>query len=176
LDSHQPLPFACVDIWHASPDAKYDYHEADPNVKFEYKNELNKHGQSSHFDYRGRLITDERGRYEYETVKPVPYFDPDDSTWRCPHIHYYVQASGYKSVVTQLYFKGEDKNEIGENSLFRLSKHISLFHTLLDHHIDESTTIELQPVEYSRADGSKFPYLKGEFDVIMAANSSEGEH
>jgi protocatechuate 3,4-dioxygenase beta subunit len=120
LDTHQPLAFACIDIWQASPETKYDYHEVDPDVKFEYKNELNTHGRSSNFNYRARLITDEQGRYEYETVKPAAYFDPDDSTWRCPHIHYYVQASGYKPVVTQLYFKGEERNNTGINSLFRL--------------------------------------------------------
>ncbi len=124
MDTRRPLPFVLIDIWHTSPEAQYDYHEADPNVKFEYKEELNTHGVSSHFDYRARLITDEQGRYEYETVKPSAYFDPDDSTWRCPHIHYYVQASGYKSVITQLYFKGEDKNNIGMNSLFRLRQRI----------------------------------------------------
>ncbi len=119
MDTRRPLPFVLIDIWHTSPEAQYDYHEADPNVKFEYKEELNTHSRSSHFDYRARLITDEQGRYEYETVKPSSYFDPDDSTWRCPHIHYYVQASGYKPVTTQLYFKGEEKNDIGMNSLFQ---------------------------------------------------------
>jgi protocatechuate 3,4-dioxygenase beta subunit len=49
-------------------------------IKFECKNELNTHSLSSHFNYRTRIITDEQGRYEFETVKPVPYFDPDDST------------------------------------------------------------------------------------------------
>ena len=51
--------------------------------------------------------------------------------------------------------------------------HVIIFHILLDRHIDESTTIELQSVEYPRADGSKFAYFKGEFDVILAANSPE---
>lgn len=113
LDTRRPVPFASIDIWHTSAQAEYDYHEKDPNVKFEYKEELNTHGQSAHFDYRARLITDEQGRYEFETVKPVPYFDTDTSRWRCPHIHYYVQAQGYKPLVTQIYFQGEDKNDIG---------------------------------------------------------------
>jgi protocatechuate 3,4-dioxygenase beta subunit len=119
LETRRPLSFACIDIWQASPEASYDYHEADPNVKFEYKNELNTHGLSAHFDYRARLITDEQGRYEYETVKPSAYFDRDDSRWRCPHIHYYVQASGYKPLITQLFFKGEEINDKGIYSLFR---------------------------------------------------------
>lgn len=119
MDTRRPLPFVSIDIWHASPEAQYDYHEADPNIQFKYKEELNTHGLSAHFDYRARLITDEQGRYEYETLKPPPYFDPEDSTWRCPHIHYYVQASGYKQLVTQLYFKGEEKNDIGKNQMLK---------------------------------------------------------
>ena len=115
LDTRQTLPFSCIDIWQTSPKGQYDYHEADPDVKFEYKNELNTHGRSTNFDYRGRLITDEQGQYEFETVKPVAYYDEDRSRWRCPHIHYYVQASGYKPVVTQLYFKGEEKNNTGNS-------------------------------------------------------------
>jgi catechol 1,2-dioxygenase len=119
LDTRRPLPFVCIDIWHAAPNGKYDYHESDPNVTVEYKNELNTHGLSSNYDYRARLITDEQGRYEYETVKSPSYYDTSRLLWRCPHIHYYVQASGYKPLVTQLFFKGGENNDIGMKSLFR---------------------------------------------------------
>ncbi|CAM6005318.1 unnamed protein product [Sphagnum balticum] len=142
LDTRQPIPFASMDIWQTSSEAQYDYHEPDPNIKYEYKEELNTHGLSSHFDYRARLVTDEQGRYEYETVKPPPYFYTDNMAWRCPHIHYYVQSPGYKPLVTQVYFKGEDKNDV---------------------------------VEYERSDGSKFTYLKGEFDIVVAPESQEKE-
>ena len=168
LDTRRPIRFASIDIWHASPEAQYDYHEVDPSVKYPYKEEVNKHGRSSHFDYRSRLVTDEQGQYEYETVKPVPYFDGEDSTWRCPHIHYYVQASGYKPLITQLYFKGEEKNDIGMKNTSLLRRSSSF--CLVDHHIDESTTIELESIECQRSDASKLNYLQGEFDVIMATN------
>lgn len=113
LDTRLPLPFACIDIWHASAQGEYDYHEDDPNAIYEYKEEVNTHGRASQFDYRGRLITDEQGRYEFETVKPAPYFIIESDRWRCPHIHYYAQAVGYQPVITQLYFRGEDKNDTG---------------------------------------------------------------
>lgn len=114
LDTRRSIPFACIDVWHASAQGHYDYHEDDPNRVYEYIEELNTHGRSAQFDYRGRLVTDEEGRYEFETVKPAPYFIRETSKWRCPHIHYYVQAPGYQPLVTQLYFKGEEKNDIGE--------------------------------------------------------------
>jgi len=64
LNTRRPLAFVCINVWHASSEARYDYHEVDLNVKFEYKNELTTHGRSSHFDHQARSITDERGRYE----------------------------------------------------------------------------------------------------------------
>ena len=113
LDTRRPLPFVCMDIWHASAQGQYDYHEDDPNMVYEYKEEMNKHGRASRFDYRGRLVTDEHGQYEFETVKPASYLIEESNRWRCPHIHYYVQAIGYHPVITQLYFKGEDNNDTG---------------------------------------------------------------
>jgi protocatechuate 3,4-dioxygenase beta subunit len=66
LNTRRPLAFVCINVWHASSEALYDYHEVDLNVKFEYKNELTTHGRSSHFDYRARRMTDEQGQYEYK--------------------------------------------------------------------------------------------------------------
>ena len=38
-----------------------------------------------------------------------------DATWRCPHIHFYVTKDSFKSLVTQLYFEGGEKNEIDQH-------------------------------------------------------------
>lgn len=52
------------------------------------------------------MLTDEEGRYEYETIHPGAYrIGPQ--TWRPPHIHYLVRAAGYQTLVTQLYFRGD---------------------------------------------------------------------
>jgi protocatechuate 3,4-dioxygenase beta subunit len=143
----KPLPFATIDIWQTSVDAEYDYYEPD-QLTHPYREELNEHGKAREFLYRARLITDEHGNYEYETLKPKPYFDPDDSTWRTSHIHYYVQSRGYKPLVTQMYFAGEDKNKI-------------------DRHIRPQLIVTLQEV-VREFHGQKFKYYTGHFDLTLA--------
>ena len=142
-----PLPLSSLDIWQTSTDSEYDYYEKDGR-KHEYKEQINLHGASRNYDYRVRMSSDEHGRYEFETVKPPPYFDEDDGTWRCPHIHYYVQSPGHVPLVTQLYFHGEPKNDV-------------------DTHIDPSRTIQLQRREHVRKDGTTFVYFVGNFDIVL---------
>jgi len=141
-ESGEPLPFATMEFWQTSPDAEYDYFEPD-GVKRPYLEEYNMHGAAKEYLFRARTVTDENGVYEFHSKMPVPYFDPDDSTWRCPHIHYHVQKQGYVALVTQLYFEGEDKNDT-------------------DAHIDASRTIKL---EHSIRNNTEF--LAGRFDVVL---------
>lgn len=71
--------------------------------------------RSRKFEYRTRLLTDHEGRFEVETQRPAPYYDPDDvcehtetataclCAWRCPHIHVYVQpTSRHKLLISQV--------------------------------------------------------------------------
>jgi protocatechuate 3,4-dioxygenase beta subunit len=52
---------------------------------------------------RGYMRTDEQGRYEYSTIKPAPY--PNN---RIPaHIHYMVNAPGYKERIFEIVFEGD---------------------------------------------------------------------
>jgi catechol 1,2-dioxygenase len=58
---------------------------------------------------RTRVLTDETGYYEYETIHPGAYkIGPD--AWRPSHVHYLVRKAGYATLVTQLYFKGDKFN------------------------------------------------------------------
>lgn len=98
FDSRKPLAGAVIDIWQANAKGRYDNDDpANPPKKGEFAN-------------RCRLITDEQGYYEYETIRPGRYkIGPD--RWRPSHIHYCVRAAGYRSLVTQLYFKGDPMND-----------------------------------------------------------------
>jgi protocatechuate 3,4-dioxygenase beta subunit len=53
------------------------------------------------YRYRGKANVDKSGTYRFESVIPGHY--PDKSRV-CQHVHYLVQAPGYKPLVTQLYF------------------------------------------------------------------------
>jgi catechol 1,2-dioxygenase len=97
LDTRKPLSMAMLDIWQASATGRYDNDDPNkPPVKDVFVN-------------RARLLTDEDGYYEYETVHPGRY-QIGENAWRPSHIHYYVRATGYKPLVTQLYFKGDPMN------------------------------------------------------------------
>ena len=100
-DTKKPLANARLDIWQANHDGRYDNDDPrSPPKKDEFK-------------YRARLLTDENGYYEYETIHPGRY-KVGRELWRPSHIHYFVHHPGYKSLVTQLYFKGDPCNEKDE--------------------------------------------------------------
>ena len=80
----RPLKGALLDVWQADHKGSYD---------------------NAGFLLRGKLYTDDEGRYTLRTVKPLYYGEPGDM--RPAHIH--VKASSGKSPIltTQLYFKGD---------------------------------------------------------------------
>src|SRR5207237_1991392 len=93
-DTHKPLPNTVIDIWQANQQGRYDNDDPkNPPAANVFKN-------------RARLITDEQGYYEYETIHPGAYrIGPN--AWRPPHIHYMVRHPNYRQLVTQLYFRGD---------------------------------------------------------------------
>ena len=58
------------------------------------------------FNFRGKIITDENGNYNLETIIPGKYLN--GSQYRPSHIHLKVQAEGYDELVTQIYFQGDE--------------------------------------------------------------------
>src|SRR5262245_6755200 len=97
FDTKKPLAGVVLDIWQADTDGRYDNDDPKkPPAKGVYVN-------------RARVLTDETGYYEYETIHPGPYqIGPD--AWRPAHIHYLVRKAGYANLITQLYFKGDKFN------------------------------------------------------------------
>ncbi len=89
-----------IDIWQADHQGHYDHDDpAHPPAATLFKN-------------RARLVTDENGYYEYETIHPGAY-QIGANTWRPPHIHYWVRKPGapYRALVTQLYFQGDQHQQ-----------------------------------------------------------------
>ncbi len=91
--SKKPLANATLDLWQVDNQTR-DY----SNGGGDFKN-------------RARLLTDENGAYEFETVHPVPY-QPNPNMWRSPHVHFIATAAGHKRLVSELFFKGDEKQEI----------------------------------------------------------------
>jgi protocatechuate 3,4-dioxygenase beta subunit len=91
--SKRAIPDCLLDVWQANADGHYDNEDADhPPPPRSFVN-------------RARLHCDEHGYYELETIFPGPY-RMDTTTWRSPHLHFLVRATGFKSLVTQLFFAG----------------------------------------------------------------------
>ena len=103
--SGQPVAGAVIDVWHSTPDGKYSgIHDGIP-MEF----------------YRGKLVTDDDGNYEVQSILPVPYQIPNTGptgallethleyhSWRPAHIHYWVHADGLRDLISQAYFEGGD--------------------------------------------------------------------
>jgi len=101
FDTKKPLSGVILDIWQADVDGRYDNDDPNkPPAKGVYIN-------------RTRVTTDETGYYEYETIHPGAY-KTGPTSWRPSHIHYLVRKSGYTTLVTQLYFKGDKFNAADE--------------------------------------------------------------
>jgi protocatechuate 3,4-dioxygenase beta subunit len=95
FDTKKPLPGAAIDLWHCDVHGNYSTDDGE-------------------FKYRARIITSETGAYEYETIHPVVYNQNGDL--RSPHIHYRVTSPGYRTLVTQVFFQGDPKQN--EDRLF----------------------------------------------------------
>lgn len=93
-----PIKGAVVEIWQACVSGRYN-HPSDTS-----DNQLDEN-----FQYFGRVITNEKGEYLFKTIKPGTYLASE--TWiRPPHIHFKVSLRGYKELVTQSYFAGDELN------------------------------------------------------------------
>jgi protocatechuate 3,4-dioxygenase beta subunit len=121
-DSKQPLTDARLEVWHADAAGQYS---------------MDKRG-----DYRARLLADESGYYEFETIHPFQY-QLGPNRWRSPHIHFMIAASGYKTLVTQLFFDGDPMQD--DDFLFREELKM--------------------PVERRQVEGKELEVVK--FDIVM---------
>jgi len=131
FDTRRPLGNAVLDIWQANAQGRYD--NDDPR----------RPPAANVFLNRTRLITDDNGYYEFETIHPGPY-RIDQKTWRPSHIHYWIRRTGYRELVTQLYFRGDE-------------------HQKTDAWIKQSLIIDLR--EQRR---NNVVYKTGTFDIVLA--------
>ena len=136
LDTRRPLAGAVLDIWQADTHGRYDNDDRrNPPKKGVFKN-------------RARVVADERGNYEYETILPGRYLLGPER-WRPRHIHYLVRHPGYRTLVTQLYFKGDPHNRT-------------------DPFIKRSLVIDTREVKTPTG-----AYRKGHFDIVLGKGKEQ---
>ena len=129
-DTKRPLSGVVIDVWQANAKGRYD--NDDPK----------KPPKAGVYRYRARLVTDGNGFYELETILPGRY--KNGASFRPAHIHYMVRKRGYRTLVTQLYFKGDPHNDS-------------------DPFIKKSLIIDLQGREAAAG-----AYRSGSFDIVLA--------
>lgn len=130
-DTGKPLPMATLDIWQANENGRYD--NDDPKAP----------PAAGVYLLRARLVTNEDGYYEYETIHPGAY-QIGPKAWRPAHIHYWVEALGYQKLVTQMYFQGDPHNKT-------------------DDFIRDSL---IMPVNSAKSNGQAYEVVK--FDIVLA--------
>jgi len=99
----EPVRGAIVDVWQADEDGFYDVQVRgleEPRA-------------------RGVLHTDAEGRLRFRTILPVAYPVPTDGPvgrmlvasgrhpWRPAHVHFRIQAPGYKTLITHVFRAGD---------------------------------------------------------------------
>ncbi|PFH48028.1 hypothetical protein AMATHDRAFT_150760 [Amanita thiersii Skay4041] len=98
-----PIPGAIIDTWETDGFGQYD-------TQYDVRDEP---------ECRGRLRSAEDGSYAFRAVLPVSYPIPDDGPvgrmikklgrhpYRPAHLHIRIEAPGFDTLVTALYFKGD---------------------------------------------------------------------
>lgn len=86
-DCITPYKKAKIELWHCDNKGVYD-------------------NDSDEYRYRGASYSDNKGRYSFRTIIPVPY-NIGGGMVRPAHFHLMITAEGYQPFVTQLYFAGD---------------------------------------------------------------------
>jgi hypothetical protein len=85
-DCLTPVPGASIEVWQANQAAVYD--------------------TSASFNLRATITSDENGHYAFETIMPGAYLN--GAQYRPKHIHFKVTKPGFPTLITQLYFEGDE--------------------------------------------------------------------
>lgn len=126
----RPVADAAIEIWQADTHGRYRHPGVDPRTR------------DAGFQGYGRTMTDTEGRYGFLTIMPGNYGT------RPPHIHFRVAQPGRAEFVTQMYFRGNNREGNGNAPPGR-----------------EALTVE------AVADGKSGPDrpLSARFDLVLAA-------
>ncbi|WP_228547494.1 dioxygenase family protein [Filobacillus milosensis] len=99
-----PLKNTLVDMWQCDTNGCYSSFNSD----------------APPYNLRGRFYTDEHGFFEVESVVPVPYQVATDGptnqfikkidhqTYRPAHLHFMLKKKGYETLITQVFFEGDE--------------------------------------------------------------------
>jgi len=85
----RPLPGTRVELWQCDALGRYHHVDGDPGTR------------DPDFQGYGAATTDADGRYQFKTIRPVPYGG------RPPHLHFKLSHAAAQPLTTQIYPRGE---------------------------------------------------------------------
>ncbi|SDP16903.1 catechol 1,2-dioxygenase [Paenibacillus sp. yr247] len=112
FEDGRPLAHAVLDVWQTNEHGIYENEDPD----------------QPDFNLRGRILSDENGKFEFRTIVPAPYEIGKTGpvgdlmkaigrhSWRPAHIHFKVSADGQRTFTTQLFIPNDpwiDSDSIG---------------------------------------------------------------
>lgn len=152
--SGNPIAGATIDIWQTAPNGMYSSQDEEQDIN----------------SFHGIFTTDENGRYAFTTVRPVSYTVPSDGPvgklldatgrhpWRPSHLHYIVNAEGYRSLVTEVF--PDDDPYLDQDTVFGVREDL-----VTTYKPQEAGTFPEEGFELSgKVDG---PYSRIDFDPIL---------
>ena len=149
-----PIAGAVLDIWQTAPNGLYASQDEAQDT----------------FSFHGLMTVGDDGRYAFTTVKPVEYTVPTDGPigdflsacgrhpWRPSHLHYIVKATGYRTLVTEIF--PDDDPYLDQDTVFGVRDDL-----VMKYHEEPAENFPAGMALSGKVDA---PYLSVKFDVILA--------
>ena len=137
----EPIRNAVVEIWQADGAGTYIH----SNSRHD--------NQDKNFQGFGRFLTSSTGEYYFRTIKPTEYVG------RAPHIHYAIYQNGKRMLTTQLYVKGDPRND--KDFLYNEAKSAEAKATIV--------------TDFTPIPNSKAGELAAKWDVILGLTPEDPE-
>ncbi len=130
------------------------------------------------YNLRAHMRTDADGRYLFSTVRPAPYTVPDDGPvgellhatgrhpWRPSHLHFIVQADGYRSLVTEVF--PSDDPYLDEDAVFGVRNQLVMEY-------QERTDVNGLPDDLEIKDKLKAPFYVVDFDFVLTKDTGSNQ-
>ncbi|MBG6203334.1 hydroxyquinol 1,2-dioxygenase [Labrenzia sp. EL_13] len=154
-----PVEGAELDIWQTAPNGLYSSQDPEQDT----------------YSFHGIQTTGADGRYGFTTVKPVSYTVPGDGPvgdilrasgrhpWRPSHLHYIVKASGFKSLVTEIF--PDDDPYLDEDTVFGVREDLVMTYV-------EESAGSFPAEGYELSGKVEGPYLLADFDLVLVREDS----
>lgn len=149
-----PIAGAEIDIWQTAPNGLYASQDEDQDT----------------YSFHGLMTVGDDGRYAFTTVKPVEYTVPSDGPvgsilracgrhpWRPSHLHYIVKASGYRTLVTEIF--PDDDPYLDQDTVFGVRDDLVMTYN--------EKPASAFPHGMALSGKIDAPFLSVNFDVVLA--------